>query len=80
MPVDTSRLRQVIFEDDPHPIAFICLYGGTRRAAVEPPQIQSPPWNDSLLHRLRDQMEYFHAIIDGEREIADVKRSGGHWH
>src|ERR1700676_3669371 len=75
VPVYPGGLWQMIFKDDADAIAFICLDGRPRRAAVKAPEIEGPPGNDHLFYRLCDQMEDLDAVVHRELQIGNVRRT-----
>jgi len=75
MPVDGSRLRQVVIEDDADVIALIHLDGAPRCAAVEAPEIDGLIRVNLLLHHLSHKMEDLRIAIHCVGKIANVRRN-----
>ena len=68
----------MVVDDDSYAIALSDLNGRPGRAAVITPEIDGLVRHNLSLYRLGNQMEHFHAVIEGEGQVLQVGALDGY--
>src|SRR5215831_7737708 len=69
VPVNASRLRQVVLKNNSNAIALVRLDRRARRASIKTPKIENAPRDDRLLHRLGGEVEDLHPVLHAVRQV-----------
>src|ERR1035438_3176353 len=74
MPEHRCRFGKMVVDDDANVIALVHLDRWARSAAVVTPEVNYTSWNNLLLNRLGDEMEFLHASVHTPRELRNIGR------
>jgi hypothetical protein len=67
-----EHFGQTVLNGDADAIALRHLDRRAGHRAVETPAIDRASWQKRRLHRLGDQREHFHAVVDREWELREI--------